>query len=91
MIEQDVLWIIYRDNLPRPAMERVVQFACDCITAYKSRTGVSPTLLGVSSTFPELAELQIASMGLKVVRNLPAWAHEEVWVGGPDGAGKVAR
>ena len=87
----DVLWVIYRDDNPRPRagtgsdlpdLGRVVQFAKMCLQAYKRKTGITPSQLGVTSAFPLNAEAQIVETGVRVIRNLPAWSHEEVWVGG---------
>ena len=79
--ERNVIWIIYRS--PMNDIGKLEQFAQDCMRAYKHKTGVQPTLLGVTSSFPNLAAEQIAKFGVQIIHNLPAWAKDEMWVGGP--------
>lgn len=82
MLRTNVLWVIYRDDNPKQDLARVVQFAQICLLDFRRKTGLVPSQLGVTSVFPVEAEVQIELTGVLVVRNLPSWAREEVWVGG---------
>lgn len=87
-VKKDVLWMIYWDESPRlhsgsnqKDLDRVAQFARSCLDAFKESTGMVPTKLGVTSSFPDQAAVQLTEKGVQVIHNLPSWAGSEVWVG----------
>ncbi len=86
LLRDETLWVIFRDDVPVPDDARLVDFVAKCLAAYKKKLGIKPTQLGISKSFPAGAEQTISGMGVRVVRFLPAWSRDEVWVGGGESA-----
>jgi phage major head subunit gpT-like protein len=73
----ETLWSIYRDESERDLLVKVRE----CMAAYQRKMGIAPNVVGVASSLSEEAQAILEREGTRVVRNLPAWAKSEIWVG----------
>lgn len=76
----DIVWLMIRDERGLAAIAKVRE----CMKLYALRMQVKADVVGVTSSFPVADEQALVAEEIKVVRNLPAWAKDEVWVGSSD-------
>lgn len=73
----ETFWAIYRDESERGLLAKVQ----GCLRSYRSKYGAAGNVVGVASSLSREDETTLRKDGVKVMRNLPAWAKSEIWVG----------
>lgn len=77
MSEVETVWNIYRDERELSLLRKVRS----CLEDFKKKFGLTPNVVGVPSSLPKDDETALRTEGVEVVRNVPAWATSEIWIG----------